>query len=75
MGFLNVGRRFIGNIHDIIDDRIDTLCRGTMGLTVACARCHDHKVRPCVAAGLLRALRRIQLELRAGGVAQDRRDR
>jgi mono/diheme cytochrome c family protein len=46
MGFLNVGRRFIGNIHDIIDDRIDTLCRGTMGLTVACARCHDHKFDP-----------------------------
>jgi len=46
MGFLNVGRRFIGNIHDIIDDRIDTICRGTMGLTVACARCHDHKFDP-----------------------------
>jgi hypothetical protein len=46
MGFLTVGRRFIGNIHDIIDDRIDTLTRGTMGLTVACARCHDHKFDP-----------------------------
>lgn len=46
MGFLTVGRRFLGNIHDIIDDRIDTLSRGTMGLTVACARCHDHKFDP-----------------------------
>src|SRR4030095_9984690 len=46
MGFLTVGRRFLGNIHDIIDDRIDTLTRGTMGLTVACARCHDHKFDP-----------------------------
>ncbi len=46
MGFLTVGRRFINNIHDIIDDRIDTLSRATMGLTVSCARCHDHKFDP-----------------------------
>lgn len=46
MGFLTVGRRFLGVAHDIIDDRIDTLTRGTMGLTVACARCHDHKFDP-----------------------------
>lgn len=50
MGFLTVGRRFIGNINDIIDDRIDTLSRGTMGLTVACARCHDHKFDPVLQA-------------------------
>src|SRR5207253_2548470 len=31
---------------DIIDDRIDVVSRGTMGLTVACARCHDHKFDP-----------------------------
>jgi cytochrome c553 len=29
-----------------VDDRIDTLCRGFLGLTVACARCHDHKFDP-----------------------------
>lgn len=46
MGFLTLGRRFLGVPWDIIDDRIDTLCRGTMGLTVACARCHDHKYDP-----------------------------
>lgn len=28
------------------DDRIDTLTRGFLGLTVACARCHDHKYDP-----------------------------
>jgi hypothetical protein len=43
MGFLTLGRRFLGVTHDIIDDRIDVLMRGTQGLTVACARCHDHK--------------------------------
>ena len=46
LGFLTLGRRFINNIHDIIDDRIDVVSRGTMGLTVTCARCHDHKFDP-----------------------------
>ncbi len=46
LGFLTLGRRFLNNIHDIIDDRIDVLCRTTMGLTVGCARCHDHKYDP-----------------------------
>ena len=46
LGFLTVGRRFLGNKVDIIDDRLDTLCRTTMGLTISCARCHDHKFDP-----------------------------
>ena len=46
MGFLTIGRRFLGVTHDIIDDRIDVVMRGTQGLTVACARCHDHKYDP-----------------------------
>lgn len=46
MGFLTLGRRFLNNTHDIIDDRIDVVTRGLMGLTVACARCHDHKFDP-----------------------------
>src|SRR5690606_31079769 len=31
---------------DRIDDQIDTLARATMGLTLGCARCHDHKFDP-----------------------------
>ncbi len=31
---------------DEVDDRIDTLTRGFLGLTVSCARCHDHKFDP-----------------------------
>ncbi|MFM7040196.1 MAG: PSD1 and planctomycete cytochrome C domain-containing protein [Planctomycetaceae bacterium] len=50
MGFLTLGRRFLNNPHDIIDDRIDLVTRGLLGLTVACARCHDHKYDPIPAA-------------------------
>ncbi len=46
LGFLTLGGRFMGNFHDVIDDRIDVVCRGLMSLTVTCARCHDHKFDP-----------------------------
>ncbi len=46
MGFLTVGKRFMGNQEDVIDDRIDVVTQGFMGLTVSCARCHDHKFDP-----------------------------
>lgn len=42
LGFLTVGMQF-RNEHDTIDDQIDVVTRGLMGLTVTCARCHDHK--------------------------------
>lgn len=32
--------------HDYVDDVIDTTTRGFLGLTVSCARCHDHKFEP-----------------------------
>jgi cytochrome c553 len=46
LGFLTLGRRFLNSTADIIDDRIDVVMRGTQGLTMACARCHDHKFDP-----------------------------
>ncbi|MBI3881041.1 MAG: PSD1 domain-containing protein, partial [Verrucomicrobia bacterium] len=46
LGFLTLGRRFINNETDIIDDRLDVICRGLMGVTIQCARCHDHKYDP-----------------------------
>ena len=45
LGFLTLGPRVAGG-EEIIDDRIDTITRGTMGLAVYCARCHDHKFDP-----------------------------
>ena len=50
LGFLTVGGHFMNNTHDIIDDRIDVVTRGLMGLTVVCARCHDHKFDPIPSA-------------------------
>ena len=46
LGFLTVGKRFMGNVNDVIDDRIDVVSKGLLGLTAACARCHDHKFDP-----------------------------
>jgi hypothetical protein len=46
MGYLTLGRMFDNNVHDVIDDRIDVVTRGLLGLTVSCARCHDHKYDP-----------------------------
>ncbi len=46
LGFLTLGPRFNDNKNDIYNDRIDVVCKGFMGLTVTCARCHDHKFDP-----------------------------
>src|ERR1041385_78559 len=31
---------------DIIDEQLDTFGRAVLGLTLGCARCHDHKFDP-----------------------------
>lgn len=52
LGFLGLGAEYYKNsakeqaIADELDDRVDTLTRGFLGLTVSCARCHDHKFDP-----------------------------
>jgi mono/diheme cytochrome c family protein len=46
LGLLTVGPRFINKADEQIADRIDVVGRGFLGLTISCARCHDHKYDP-----------------------------
>ncbi|MGE3804496.1 MAG: PSD1 and planctomycete cytochrome C domain-containing protein [Gemmataceae bacterium] len=47
LGVKDVNQRFkVRFIMDNIDEQIDTLSRSILGLTVSCARCHDHKFDP-----------------------------
>ncbi len=51
-GFLSLGAKMLAEDDpvkmqmDIVDEQIDTTARAFMGLTVGCARCHDHKFDP-----------------------------
>ena len=46
LGFLTVGPHANRNPTEAVDDWIDITTRGLMGVTAACARCHDHKYEP-----------------------------
>jgi len=44
---MKLGKTMIENLLlDEWDERLDVVARGVLGLTVACARCHDHKFDP-----------------------------
>lgn len=51
LGFLGLGPKYYNRgrldvMADEWEDRVDTVTRTFLGLTVACARCHDHKFDP-----------------------------
>ena len=46
LGFLTLGNQFDGRRDDVIADQVDVTTKAFLGLTVACARCHDHKFDP-----------------------------
>ncbi|WP_406695938.1 PSD1 and planctomycete cytochrome C domain-containing protein [Singulisphaera sp. Ch08] len=51
-GFLSLGPKVLAEVDetkmemDIVDEQVDTVGRAFMGLTLGCARCHDHKFDP-----------------------------
>jgi hypothetical protein len=51
-GFLALGPKVLAEPDekkmemDIVDEQVDTLGRAVLGLTLGCARCHDHKFDP-----------------------------
>lgn len=51
-GFLAIGSKRLNErnprkfMADMIDEQVDTVSQVVLGMTVACARCHDHKFDP-----------------------------
>ena len=52
---------------EYVVDRVDTVSTVFLGLTMGCARCHNHKYRPLHAEGVLPALRLLQQHSRRTG--------
>lgn len=51
-GFLSIGPKVLAEVNeakmqmDIVDEQLDTVGRVFLGMTLGCARCHDHKFDP-----------------------------
>ena len=68
-GFLVLGAKVLAEqdkpklVMDIVDEQIEVVSKAFMGLTIACARCHDHKFDPITTrdyyalAGILKSTR------------------
>lgn len=83
-GFLVLGSKVLGLFDkeqlylDVADEQIDTVGKSMLGMTIACARCHDHKFDPIpqtdyyALAGIF--LSTVTLENRLGGPKADESD-
>ena len=72
-GFLNIGTKSLGEMDTLLyemnvaDDQIEATCRAFLGLSAACARCHDHKFDPIptadyyAMAGIFRSTKNLAL--------------
>lgn len=83
LGFFGLGAQYYKDnseilkaLADELDERVDTLSRGLLGLTVACARCHDHKFDPIPTqdyyslAGVFQSCKLTDLPLATSGEVQ-----
>ena len=81
-GFLMIGPKALAETDkeqsrlDIVDDQIDVTGRAMLGLTISCARCHDHKFDAIrindyyALAGIFRSTSRFRMKIvmqRCGG--------
>jgi cytochrome c553 len=80
-GFLALGPKPLAQqdrlkmVYDVVDEQIDTTSRAVLGVTLACARCHDHKFDPLTTkdyygwAGILASTKNFRDNGRPGAVS------
>jgi hypothetical protein len=83
-GYLLLGSTVLGTFDkqqltlDVIDEQLDTIGKSLLGMTLGCARCHDHKFDPIpqrdyyALAGILSST--VTLDDRLGGPKEDESD-
>ena len=73
MGFLTLGRRYLNNVHDVTDDRIDVVTRRSLGPHRHLCPMPRPQIRSHSSRGLLLTLRRIPKFSRARGKTAHRK--